>query len=68
MLLFGHLGITAGVAHALNQKFNYKIKLRTAAILGLAPDLIDKPLGLLYPNVFENHTRLLGHHALFCVA
>lgn len=67
MLLLGHLGITAGAAHAVNKKFGYDLDVRKAAVLGLAPDLIDKPLGLLYPNVFENHTRLLGHHALFCL-
>lgn len=67
MLLFGHVGITAGAAHVLNRKFGYKLNIRRAAFLGVAPDLIDKPIGLLYPNVFDNHTRLLGHHALFCV-
>lgn len=67
MFFFGHIGITVGAVDAVNKRFNTKVDLRKVAVLALLPDLIDKPLGLLYPNVFENHTRLFGHHALFSI-
>lgn len=71
MFFFGHVGITVGAIHSINQKFARQggslIDLRKAAVLSLGPDLIDKPIGLLYRNVFENHTRLFAHHALFSV-
>lgn len=41
-----------------------KIDLRKVAVLAIAPDLIDKPIGMLYPNVFGNHTRLFAHSLL----
>lgn len=41
----------------ISQKIDYRI----VAAASLAPDLIDKPFGLLYPNLFGNNTRLAAH-------
>jgi len=67
MVFFGHIGITVGIVQAVNVRFKRHIDLRAAGLLALGPDLFDKPLGLLYPNVFGNHTRLYGHSALFAL-
>lgn len=61
MFFFGHVGITAGIIQGVNHATHSKIDLRKAMFAAILPDLIDKPLGLLYPNVFGNHTRLWGH-------
>ncbi len=64
MFFFGHIGITAGVIQGVNQSTGRKIDLRKAMFLSVLPDLLDKPVGVLYPNVFGNHTRLWGHSLL----
>lgn len=61
MLFFGHVGITIGVVHAFKRRFKRGIDLRPVAVMAVAPDLLDKPIGLLYPNTFGNHTRLMAH-------
>jgi hypothetical protein len=65
MLFFGHVGITVGAVQAYAVQRRRSIDLRKAVFLALLPDLIDKPLGLLYPNAFGNHTRLYAHSLLF---
>lgn len=65
MIFFGHVGITVGVVQAVNNASGRKVDLRKAAVLAIAPDLIDKPVGLLYPIALGNHTRLWGHSILF---
>ncbi len=64
MLPLGHIGITIGVVHAVNRK----VDLRKVAVLAIAPDLLDKPLGLLFPKIFFNHTHIFGHSLLFSIA
>jgi membrane-bound metal-dependent hydrolase YbcI (DUF457 family) len=64
MFFFGHMGITAGAVQGINRSMRPaepKIDLRKAIFVAILPDLIDKPVGLLYPIVFGNHTRLWGH-------
>ncbi len=37
------------------------------AAASIAADLIDKPIGLLYPEVFGNNTRLAAHTLIGCL-
>lgn len=69
MIFFGHVGITLGGIHALDRfVFKQKIDLRKVAFLAVAPDLLDKPLGLLNSSFFANHSRLYGHSLIFSIA
>ncbi|MEQ1920512.1 MAG: metal-dependent hydrolase [Elusimicrobiota bacterium] len=61
MYIFGHTGLTAATAHAVD----HDVDLRWAVILALAPDLIDKPLSLLLPALVHHNTRSFGHTILF---
>lgn len=67
MFLFGHIGITVGAVHYLKNKRHLRLDLRAVALLAIAPDLIDKPIALLFHDAFGNHTRLLGHTLLFSI-
>jgi len=60
MIFFGHVGLTAGVVRAVSKK----VDLRLAVLFALGPDLLDKPLGLLYPNDLGNNTRVYAHSLL----
>lgn len=62
MYFIGHFGLSVGVAHAANQKVKSKIDLRWAGLLGLAPDLIDKPITLSNPAFFHYNTRAVAHN------
>ncbi len=58
MLVFGHIGLTLGVARALSRE----IDARWVAVASLLPDLIDKPLRyMLAPAFTEGNTRTVGH-------
>src|SRR5262252_3223822 len=57
MLLFGHLGLTLGVARALSRESD----ARWVAVAALLPDLLDKPLRVLAPAFTQGNTRTVGH-------
>lgn len=61
MLLFGHLGITIGIAWILERKF--KMNYILIAIGSLLPDIIDKTVGFL----FFSTGRAFAHSLLFIV-
>ena len=68
MLVFGHIGLTLGVARALSRE----IDARWVAVASLLPDLIDKPLRYVLAPVFTHgNTRTVGHSLtvlLVCMA
>jgi inner membrane protein len=70
MLFFGHVGIAAGVVYAggeLSKKgtFLNKLDLRAVIVGSVLPDIIDKPVGLIFfKNVFSNG-RIFSHTLLF---
>ena len=57
MLIFGHLGLTLGVARALSRE----VDVRWVAVAALLPDLLDKPLRVLAPFFTQGNTRTVGH-------
>jgi hypothetical protein len=64
MLPFGHLGLTvAGVEQADPQ-----LDLRPPMLIALLPDLIDKPLYKLAPQLVNGSSRSFGHTALGAAA
>ena len=63
MLLFGHIGITLGVAWLIESKLRVKIDYRQIAIGSLLPDMIDKPVGMILLPI--NNGRIFGHTLLF---
>src|SRR5262249_17476501 len=68
MLVFGHIGLTMGVARALSRE----IDARWVVVAALLPDLIDKPLRyVLAPAFTQGNTRPVGHSLtvmLVCMA
>ncbi len=79
MLVFGHIGITVGVARlaeaATGRYYARKpglslsyIDYRFLALGALLPDLIDKPLGLAVFPEFVGTTRSVGHSLAFSAA
>lgn len=67
MFFFGHVGITVGLSQLVNTHSNKKIDLRKAAFFAVLPDLIDKPLGILFADYFELHSRLYAHSLVWAV-
>lgn len=65
MIFFGHLGPTAA-AFKIYEKASKKktIDYRFVLVGAILPDLIDKPIGLLFKNIFHN-SRLFAHTLLF---
>jgi inner membrane protein len=61
VFVFGHVGLTLAAARAVDRD----IDLRWAALLALGPDLLDKPLSRLIPEVVNHNTRGFGHTLLF---
>src|SRR5579872_4457661 len=57
MLLFGHVGLTVGAARRLDPRAD----LRAPAVLSMLPDLIDKPVRVLWPALVHGSTRSFGH-------
>lgn len=58
MYLFGHVGLTAGAARAVDRKAD----VRLVMLLAILPDLLDKPLSLL--PVTHGNTRSFAHGVL----
>ena len=72
MLLFGHIGITPGIAFILFQFVLPRIGIRSKKInylfiaLGaILLDLIDKPIGRILLGESVANGRLFGHTLLF---
>jgi inner membrane protein len=63
LFIFGHAGLTIAAARALDRD----VDLRWAAVLALGPDLLDKPLSRLIPELVNHNTRSFGHTLLFSV-
>ncbi|MFQ6128621.1 MAG: metal-dependent hydrolase [Thermoplasmata archaeon] len=66
----GHMGITLGIAFAimriLKKNWNPKMFILVVGVASITPDLIDKPLGLLYG--FQGGGRLLSHTLILSAA
>lgn len=68
MLLFGHLGITLGIAVLLFRqlKIEPNRQLYLAVLVGaILPDLIDKPIGEIMLTQSISNGRLFAHTLLF---
>ncbi len=65
MLVFGHLGFTAGIFSLIEEKLGYRIDYRIVFIGALLPDMIDKPLGMIILP-FHNG-RIFAHTLLFAL-
>jgi hypothetical protein len=58
MLVFGHVGLTIGLARALSRE----VDVRWVAVASMLPDIIDKPLRYFIAPVFtQGNTRTVGH-------
>jgi LexA-binding, inner membrane-associated putative hydrolase len=58
MLLFGHVGLTIGLARA----FSREVDVRWIAVASMLPDIIDKPLRyFIAPAFTQGNTRTVGH-------
>jgi hypothetical protein len=58
MLLFGHVGLTIGLARALRRE----VDIRWVAVASMLPDVIDKPLRyFIAPAFTQGSTRTVGH-------
>lgn len=57
MYILGHSGITLYAARAVDPEIDW----RAPVVLALLPDLIDKPLALLFPAWVNFSTRAFGH-------
>jgi membrane-bound metal-dependent hydrolase YbcI (DUF457 family) len=73
MIFFGHVGLTTGIikgAEAVASKGRAVEKLpvdyRLVMLGAMLPDIIDKPVGLLFRNTFPN-SRLFAHTLLFSI-
>ena len=79
MFLFGHTGITLGVATLLSPVFTpasslgrswflrlaAKLDIRVLLIGSMLPDIIDKPLGMVFLRESLNNGRIYAHTLLF---
>ena len=58
MLLFGHIGLTIGLARVLSRE----VDVRWVAVASMLPDIIDKPLRyFITPTFTQSNTRTVGH-------
>ncbi len=57
MLIFGHVGLTTAAAQAVRPGED----LRAPALMSLLPDLIDKPVRVLWPALVNDSTRGFAH-------
>ena len=62
MLIFGHLGFGQLIARPWHQRLTWWC----VALGSLLPDLLDKPLFLLFPGTYGG-SRLYGHTLLFLI-
>lgn len=63
MLLFGHIGITLGIAWFAESKLRVKMNYVPIFVGSLLPDVIDKPVGMVLLPL--NNGRVFGHTLLF---
>ena len=61
MYVLGHIGLTVAAVRRLERD----VDTRWAALLALAPDILDKPLSRLVPELAHHNTRGLGHSIAF---
>jgi len=58
MLVFGHVGLTIGLARVLSRE----VDIRWVAVAAMLPDIIDKPLRyFIAPAFTQSNTRTVGH-------
>jgi membrane-bound metal-dependent hydrolase YbcI (DUF457 family) len=57
MFLFGHVGCSVAAVRAVDRE----VDLRAPALFSILPDLIDKPLALLFPHLVNENTRNFAH-------
>src|SRR4029453_8120204 len=58
MLVFGHVGLTIGLARALSRE----VDVRWVAVASVLPDIIYKPLRYcIVPAFTQGNTRSVGH-------
>ncbi len=64
MYFLGHIGPTVALARAVDRG----VDARWAALLAVAPDIIDKPVAWLTPVLVDENTRGFGHSLVgaFC--
>ena len=63
MLLFGHIGITLGIAWFVESKLKVKMDYMLIILGSLLPDIIDKPLGMIILPLHNG--RVFAHTLLF---
>jgi hypothetical protein len=63
MLLFGHIGITLGIAWLIESRLKVRMNYGLIIAGSLLPDIIDKPLGMLLLPL--NSGRIFAHTLLF---
>ena len=63
MLVFGHVGITLGVAWLVESKLRVRMDYRLIVIGSLLPDIIDKPVGMIILPLHNG--RVFAHTLLF---
>lgn len=63
MYLFGHVGFTTAAVRR-----DRGVDLRAALLMALLPDLIDKPVRLLWPALVSYNTRSFAHSLLGAAA
>jgi len=61
MFAFGHAGLTVAAVRAVDRDLD----LRCAVLMAWAPDLLDKPVRIIFPALVSHNTRGLGHSAAF---
>ena len=59
MILFGHIGITLGIAYLIKTKLKVKIDYRLIFIGSKLPDIIHKPVDMILLPL--NYGRIFGH-------
>lgn len=63
MLIFGHIGITLGIAWLVESRLKIKMDYKLIIIGSLLPDIIDKPVGMIILPLHNG--RIFGHTLLF---
>ncbi len=77
LFVFGHVGLTIGAAYASRAAASrwrkhavaFSMDFRLVVVGSMAPDLIDKPLGLwIAPDLVDNSLRSVAHTLVFAVS
>lgn len=72
MIFFGHIGLTTGIVQGYEAAATKTagerppIDYRLVMLGAMLPDIIDKPIGLLFRSTFPN-SRLFAHTLLFSI-